>query len=38
MSAVYCNGLHFRSADTKGAWLGKKVAPWVDKHYFEPVA
>ena len=30
-------GYHYRSADEQGAWLGKKVAQWVDKHYFEPV-
>ncbi len=30
-------GFHFRSADEQGAWLGKKVAQWVDKHYFAPV-
>ena len=30
-------GFHFRSADVQGAWIGKKVAQWVDKHYFEPV-
>jgi hypothetical protein len=30
-------GIHFRKADVDGAWLGKKVAQWVDKHYFEPV-
>ena len=30
-------GYHFRSADEQGAWLGKKVAQWVDKHYFAPV-
>jgi hypothetical protein len=30
-------GFHFRSADVQGAWLGKKVAQWVDKHYFGPV-
>jgi hypothetical protein len=29
-------GLHFRSADTQGAWLGKKVAQWVDRHAFGP--
>lgn len=28
-------GLHFRRADVQGAWLGKKVADWVDDHYFE---
>ena len=30
-------GFHFRSADEQGAWLGKKVAQWVDKHYFGSV-
>ena len=30
-------GIHFRNPDVQGAWLGKKVAQWVDKHYFEPV-
>ena len=29
-------GLHFRSADTQAAWLGKKVAQWVDRHEFGP--
>jgi hypothetical protein len=29
------NGLHFRSADVQGAWLGKKVAQYLAKHYFE---
>jgi hypothetical protein len=30
-------GLHFRTADMAGAWLGKKVANWVDKYEFGPV-
>src|SRR6266581_5488694 len=30
-------GIHFRTADTQGAVLGKKVARWLDKHYFQPV-
>jgi hypothetical protein len=30
-------GYHFRSADVQGAWIGKKVAQWVDKHNFGPV-
>ena len=30
-------GIHFRSADVQGAWLGKKVAQWVDRHEFEPI-
>ena len=31
------NGYHVRSADVQGAWLGKKVAQWIEKRYFEPV-
>jgi hypothetical protein len=30
-------GIQFRSADVQAAWIGKKVAQWVDKHYFAPV-
>ena len=30
-------GFHFRTPDVQGAWIGKKAAQWVDKHYFEPV-
>jgi hypothetical protein len=29
-------GFHFRTADVQGAWIGKKVAQWVDKHEFQP--
>jgi hypothetical protein len=31
------NGFHFRSADVQGAWIGKKAAQWLDKHFFAPV-
>ena len=31
------NGYHFRTTDVQGAWLGKKVAQYLDKHYFQPV-
>jgi vanadium-dependent haloperoxidase-like protein len=31
------NGYHFRTADVHGAWIGKKAAQWVDRHYFGPV-
>ena len=31
------NGYHFRTADVHGAWIGKKAAQWINKHYFEPV-
>jgi hypothetical protein len=30
-------GIHFRAADVHGAVLGKKVAHWLRKHYFQPV-
>ena len=30
-------GFHFRAPDVQGAWIGKKVAQWVVKHYFEPM-
>jgi hypothetical protein len=30
-------GIHFRTADEQGAALGKKVAHWEEKHYFQPV-
>jgi hypothetical protein len=31
-------GIHFRTADVQGAALGKKVAHYLDTHYFHPVA
>jgi hypothetical protein len=31
------SGIHFRTADVQGAVLGKKVAHWLRKHYFQPV-
>jgi hypothetical protein len=31
------HGLHFRNADVQGAEIGKDVAHWLDKHYFQPV-
>jgi PAP2 superfamily len=30
-------GIHFRTADVQGAVLGKKVAHWMEKHYFQPI-
>jgi hypothetical protein len=30
-------GIHFRTADQQGAVLGKKVAHWLAKHYFQPI-
>jgi len=29
-------GLHFREADVQGAGIGKDVARWVDRHFFQP--
>jgi hypothetical protein len=29
-------GIHFRTADVQGAVIGKKVAKWLRKHYFQP--
>jgi hypothetical protein len=31
-------GIHFRTADVNGVVLGKKVAYWLDKHFFQPVS
>lgn len=31
-------GIHFHNPDVQGAWLGKKVANWVDRHYFRPAS
>jgi hypothetical protein len=28
-------GIHFRTADVQGAVIGKKVAHWLDTHYFQ---
>jgi hypothetical protein len=30
-------GIHFRAGDVQGAWIGRKVARWLDKHYFQAV-
>jgi hypothetical protein len=30
-------GIHFRTSDVQGAVLGKKVAEYLKKHYFQPV-
>ena len=37
ISARVYMGIHFRTPDVQGAWIGKKVAQWIDKHYFEPI-
>jgi hypothetical protein len=30
-------GIHFRTPDVQGAWIGKKTAQWIDRLYFRPV-
>ncbi|CAN5622106.1 hypothetical protein BH23CHL6_BH23CHL6_12900 [soil metagenome] len=30
-------GIHFVTPDAQGAWLGKKVAKWVSKGFFERI-
>ena len=30
-------GIHFRTPDVQGAWIGKKVAQWVARHEFAPL-
>ena len=32
------SGIHFRTADVQGAVLGKKVARYMNKHYFGPAS
>jgi hypothetical protein len=29
-------GIHFRAPDVQAAGIGKDVAHWLDKHYFQP--
>ena len=36
VNARVWGGIHFRTADEQGAVLGKKVARWERKHYFQP--
>jgi PAP2 superfamily len=37
VNARVWGGIHFRTADVQGAKLGKKVARYLHKHYFQPV-
>jgi hypothetical protein len=30
-------GIHFRTADVQGAVIGKKVARYLSRHYFQPL-
>ena len=34
INARVWSGIHFRTADVQGAFLGKEVAQWLRKHYF----
>jgi hypothetical protein len=31
-------GIHFRTADVRGARMGQRVADWALDHYFRPVS
>jgi hypothetical protein len=31
-------GIHFRTADVRGAQMGKQVADWALDHYFQPMS
>ena len=31
------SGIHFRTADEQGAKIGRQVARYRDRHYFEPI-
>ena len=31
------HGIHFRAADVQGAGIGRNVACWLDRHFFQPV-
>jgi hypothetical protein len=35
VNARVWSGIHFRNADEDGARIGKQVARWRDRHYFE---
>ena len=30
-------GIHFRTPDVQGAWIGKKAAQWLDAQEFQPI-
>jgi hypothetical protein len=36
IEARILQGIHFRSADVRGAQLGKQVADWVADTFFQP--
>jgi hypothetical protein len=37
INARVWGGIHFRTADVQGAVIGKKVAHWERKHFFQPI-
>jgi hypothetical protein len=38
IAARVYSGIHFRIADAQGAVIGKKVANWREKHFFQPAS
>jgi hypothetical protein len=37
IDARICQGIHFRASDVQGAVIGKRVARWLDKNFFNRV-
>ncbi len=37
IDARVLQGIHFRSSDEGGAWIGRNVAHWVEQNYLRPV-
>jgi len=38
IAARVYGGMHYRTSGVHGSVIGRKVAHWVDKNYFQPVA
>ena len=38
IAARIYGGMHYRTSGVHGSVMGRKVANWIDKHYFQPVA
>jgi hypothetical protein len=37
IAARIYGGMHYRTSGVHGSVMGRKVANWIDKHYFQPV-
>ncbi len=37
IAARIYGGMHYRTSGVHGSVIGRKVAHWIDKHYFQPV-